>query len=355
MNSGVSYLSYPEDQPTPPYTLKPDNSYFLIVLHDVQAYFDAGFGARPRYLTISSSVDGSFLEQATQSLHQVTTLQKNVPTRIGFRSNLTDWLPARATDSVKLTLKYIVARDTPFKNLVDRMEQVDLVAKLTLIRMDLAVAAKVSQIAGKLLSFLMQEGQSQDIFGLTADFNVQEMTAGYYTIFSSGEPVSKWPTNVRIDKQGRLSGEQYLLDRLNYAVFKVLALPRRGEEIARNEAWWELLQVAKRKALASFPQDDAERRQLLVDWHAALSDVHRMANENANGYLLVEIRQLITEAEVEVKEYLFPGTRESEQELPPKLQEVLGLRSEQELYDSLRDYHDALEASRQLVTLYSEA
>ncbi len=352
MTTGVSYLTYPQEQPAPPYALQPDNSYFLVVLHEVQAYFAAGFGARPRYLTISSSVNGSFLDQTTQSLHQITTLRKNVPTRVAFRSNLTDWLPARATDSVSLTLKYIVTRDTPFTQLVDQIDQVDLVAKLSLLRMDLAVAAKVSQIAGKLLGFLMQEGQSQDIFRLTADLNVQEMAAGYYTIFASQEPAANWPKEVRIDNQGRLLGEQYLLDRLNYAVLKVLTLPRRGEEIARGEAWWELLQAAKRKVLAGYPQDDEQRRQLLAEWHTLLADVHRSANETANGYLLTEIRQLFTEAEVEVKEHLFPGTRESEQELPPKMQTVFGVHAEQDLYDSLRDYHDALEASRQLVSLY---
>src|SRR5579885_3745435 len=124
MPTGVGSLQYPE-QPPPPFALDPDNSYFLVKLHDAQAFFDAGWLIKPGVITISSSVESSFQSKspAVRSVYQVTTLQKNVPCRLGLSFNLTDWLPARTTDWLHVTLDYTVVQDTPIKDLLDRSEE----------------------------------------------------------------------------------------------------------------------------------------------------------------------------------------------------------------------------------------
>ncbi len=79
MATGVSPLYYP-DQPTPNFNQEIDNSYFLVKLHDTQAFFQANWLAKPGLLILSSSVESSFQPNSpTQSLHKISTLQKNIP------------------------------------------------------------------------------------------------------------------------------------------------------------------------------------------------------------------------------------------------------------------------------------
>lgn len=351
MPTGISPLYYPERQPKPRQGVKPDNSYFLVKLHAIQAFFEAGWLVKPGFLTLSSSVESTFQPgQATQSLHQVTTLSKNIPHQVGFRTNLTDWLPARATDTLRITLNYTVTQDTPFKELVDQMEQVGLVAKLSLVRPDWAVAVKVSEITGRLLSYLLQEGRTRDVFNLTMDLNIPELRAGYYVVFGSPKQ-TRWPTEIWIDDQAQLGGEAYLFDRLCYAIINVLALPRRGEEVARGEPWWELLQTGKEQVLDAYPLDEQERRQVLADWRSTLAKVRDLASKE-HGCLLLEIREIIQAAQVEIEQKLFPVTSQADQELPEDWQTLLEVRTEGELQDSVRDYQDALQASQRLMAQY---
>src|SRR5258708_6003261 len=107
MTTGASFPFYPE-QPTPPFTLALDDSYFLVRLHDAQAFFSASRFTKPKYLLISSSVENSFHPGSppVQSLHQVSSLTRNVPCRLGLSFNLTDWLPARTTDWLRIKLDY---------------------------------------------------------------------------------------------------------------------------------------------------------------------------------------------------------------------------------------------------------
>jgi hypothetical protein len=352
MQTGVSPLYYPEEQPTIEYELHPDNSYYLVKLHAVQSYFKAGWLTRPGFLTLSSSVQSSFRpDQATQSLYQVTSLRKNTPHQLGYRPNLTDWLPARNTDTLRLTLNYTVTQDTPFKDLVDNMQEVGLVAKLSLVRPDWAVAVKVSEISGRLLSYLLQEGKTHNVFSLTVDLNLQELKTGYYVVFGSPQE-SRWPSEVSINDQGQLDGEHYLFDRLCYAVIKVLALPRRGEEVARGEPWWELLQTGKEQVLDSFPFiDDKERQQIIIDWRSTLTKVRDLARKE-HGCLVVEIREMIQAAQVEVEQKLFPVSPQADQELPQEWQNLLEVSTEGQLQDSVRDYQDALKVSERLVEHY---
>jgi len=351
MPTGVSPIYYPE-QPKPLCSLALDDSYVLVRLHEAQAFFEAGWLVKPGFLTFSSSVESSFQPGSpAQSLHQISTLQKNAPCRLGLSPNLTDWLPARATDWLRVSLKYIVVQDKPFSELVDQMGKIGLAAKVSLVRPDWAVAVKVSEIVGRLLSYLLREGGQHKIFSLTTDLNLASLQAGYYAVIGSHSDEG-WPTVLRVDASGRLTDRNgNLLLRHSYAVVQVLALPRRGQEVARDEPWCELLQAAREQALAA---DPAHWRKALGDWQAALAQVHVLARRD-RGYLLNEIRQMIQAAQMEVEASLSPSTKGEAyglEELPGDWQVLLGVRTGPELQRAVRDYQDALGVSQRLMAQY---
>lgn len=354
MPTGVSSIFYPE-QPKPLSDLELDNSYFLVRLHDAQAFFDAGWLVKPGFLIFSSSVESSFQPGSpTQSLHQISALQKNTPCHLGVSTNLTDWLPSRAADSLKVILKYTVVQDTPFKELVDQMSQIGLAAKVSLVRPDWAVAVRVSEIVGRLLSYFLREGSQHEIFSLTIDLNLASLQAGYHAVIGSHSDEG-WPASLRVDANGRLTDlNGHMLPRHSYAVVEVLVLPRRGPEIARDEPWWELLQAGKEQVLDAYPADEQERRKLLDEWRSILAQVRVLARKE-RGYLLKEINQIIRAAQVKVEEKLLPKTTVEAfdaDELPGDWQDLLGVRTGRELRQSVRHYQDAMEVSRKLLKQY---
>jgi hypothetical protein len=73
------------------------------------------------------------------------------------------------------------------------------------------------------------------------------------------------------------------------------------------------------------------------------------------GYLLREIADIIRTAQVEVEERLLPKTTAEAKGLdvlPEDWQELLSVRTGQELRHSVRDYHTALAVSKRLVEQY---
>src|SRR2546422_832977 len=106
----------------------------------------------------SEKVFFSFKSPQPARFSKLLTFRRNVPCRLGLSFNLTDWLPARTTDWLHITLDYMVMQDTPIKNLLDKMSAARLTSKLSLISADWAVAVKVSEIVGRLLSNLLGEG-----------------------------------------------------------------------------------------------------------------------------------------------------------------------------------------------------
>lgn len=354
MPIGVGPLQYPQ-QPDPSCDLELDNSYFLVKLHDAQAFFEAGWLQRPGFLTLASSVESSFQPGSpTQSLHQIATLQKNVPCHLGLGINLTDWLPARAADSLRITLNYTVVQDEPFKELVGQMGRIDLAAKVSLVRPDWAVAVKVSEIAGRLLSYLLREGSQHEILTLAMDLNLANLKAGYHAAIGSHGDAG-WPTALHVDANGRLTDQKgHLLMRHSYAVVQVLALPRRGEEMARGEPWWELLQRGKEQVQDAYLPDKQARNKAMDEWLSTLAQVRELTRQE-RGYLWREIQDIIRAAQVEVEKRLLPATRIESFEpetLSTTWQDLLGVRTRQELWESAWDYQNALEVSQQLMEQY---
>ena len=168
-------------------------------LHEAQVFYDSWWPFASGSLACSSSVECSFpsAKQSVQSLHQTASFIKNEECQLGLSVNLTDWLPARATDSVHLEVRYNVLWNSPVASLMEHLDKNELVAKVSLLRPDWAAALKVSVIAGKLLSFLMGEGKKEEPFALKADLNVSNLKAGFYAVVGSNKQ-QVWPTTLQI-------------------------------------------------------------------------------------------------------------------------------------------------------------
>jgi len=352
MPTGTS-TAYQLDVPPGSGPLPLDASYYLVRLHDAQAFFPAGWLVKAGYLLFSTTVQSSFQpDQPTQSLHRVATLQKNVPCHLGVSVNLTDWLPARSADTLHLSLRYTAVQDTPFKTLVDQMDKLGLVARVSVVRPDVAAAIKVSQIVGRLLSVGLGEGSQHEIFSLELDLNVSSLRTGYCAIVGSSTD-ERWPTGVVLDRAGRLVERgEYPLERLCYAVLEVLALERRGQEAARAEPWWEILQAGKDQALAAAPTTPAERQRVLAEWKSNLSRTRALARSD-RAFLLSEIDQIIHLAELEVESSLTAIAAESSglDAYPADWQSLLDVASRAELRESVADYQAALERSAAIASV----
>lgn len=132
------------------------------------------------------------------------------------------------------------------------MTQLKLSAKVSAISPELAVAIKVSEIVGKLLSLFLNEGGRHEIFPLKMDINLSSLRTGYHAVIGSYDDTD-WPESLRIDKNERLTDKNgKILERMSYAVTKVLSIPRLGIESVRDEAWWELLQAGKEHSGCSY-------------------------------------------------------------------------------------------------------
>ncbi|TFH50051.1 MAG: hypothetical protein E4G89_03930 [Methanothrix sp.] len=239
---------------------------------------------------------------------------------------------------------------------MERMDGLGLVAQLTTARPDLKAAIKVSQIAGRLLSLSLNEGGSQEIFRLAIDLPMIDLKAGYYASVGSQKDLP-WPERLKITGDGQntcLVSSEGDLDRFSYAVIQVLAFKRRGEEMAREEAWWELLQAGKEQALDACPIDEAEGRKVWESWRSTLAQAKRMAFKD-RIFLKEEIAEIFKKAQVEVQQSLTSSkTPEAygDRELSEEWQKILGVRTEEELYSSVKDYQEALELSKRLVESY---
>jgi hypothetical protein len=355
MPSGVSDPYYPI-QPDPVYPFELDNGYFLIKLRSAQAFFPAGLLTQVDSLLLSSSVESTFMSgPAAQSLHKLTMIRKNTPSHLGVNTNLTDWLPARATDTVKITLNYTVTRGAPIKALVDRIEQLDLAAKVSVVRPDVAVAVKVTQIVANLLSSLLQEGGQTDVFTLAMDLNVADLKSGYYAVIGSRTD-EVWPNMLQVDGNGRLTDRWgHDLSRHSYVVIQVLTLKRRGSEVLRDETWGELLQVGKDQALSAAFGTEEERSKALQNWRANLTQVRMLARKD-RAFLQKEVDGIIADAQLEVEQKLLSRTAQEATGLddlyPDEWQEVLGVSNPQDLRRTVRDYQDALKLSESLMQQY---
>jgi len=354
MPTGSSYRYYPT-QDNPGQLLAFGNSYFLIKLHDAQAFFSANMLQQAGVLLVSSSVESSLSQSGpTKSLHKLTSLKKNTPHRLGINTNLTKWLPSIETDSLRVNLQCKVLHGSPIKSLVEKMEGLHLESALSLIRPDIAVVATVTQIVGHLLSFFAQEGTETIVFSLDMDLNLSDLKVGYSAVLGShtDEP---YPNILEI-KHGQLSlpgGHE--LTRYSYAVIEVRTVPRLTPDFARRQVWGELLYECRDTALNATIRNEDDRLEALQRWFFGLEQVRAFARKD-HSFLEREVSELIAEAQLLVEPKLEPPLETYGVDIiPVEWQPILGFSTPQELRDAVRDYQDAVQLSEQLLQKYAQA
>ncbi|GEM_PF-1267007 len=356
MPTGTSSVYFPLEMDSA-YPIELDNSYFLVKLHEAQAFFEAGLLAKPSYLIFTSEIKSTFLPERTiKSLHHISALQKNTPCRMGLGFNLTDWLPARSADTLHLSINYAVIQDAPIKDFMDLVGKLGLNAMLSMARPDMAVAMKISEIAGRILSFSLKEGKSQEIFQLNLDLNLATLKSGYYVVLGSHKN-EEWPDGINVDSWNPFflaDSNGHRLERHSYAVFQVLALKRKDEEMLRDEVWWELLQSGKQQVLDTVLTDDRELKKALNEWQLTLRQVRRLAARE-RSFLLNEIQDIIRNAQLEVQESLSMGIvpeAYGDKTFPEMWQDILSAKTEEELKVYAAEYKESLRLSKQLLSQY---
>lgn len=353
MPTGSSHLYYP-NQDNSGSLLAFDDSYFLIKLHDAQAYFSANLLQQPGVLLVSSSVESSFSQSSpTKSLHRLISLRKNTPHLLGINTNLTKWLPSIEADSLHMNFECKVLHGTPIKSLVDKMDSLQLESVLSLLRPDMAVAASVAKIVGSLLSFFAQEGKETIVFSLDMDINLSGLQVGYNAVLGShtDEP---YPNTLEI-KHGQLSklgGRE--LSHYSYVVIEARTIPRLNPEIARRQVWGELLYECRDTVLNATIKNKGDRSEALQRWFFGLEQVRSLARKD-RSFLGCEVSALIAEAQLAVDQKLQTNQEVyGIDEIPSEWQPVLGFSTFQQLRESVRDYQDAVVLSEKLLREYAQ-
>jgi hypothetical protein len=367
MPVGVHAPIFPRNQPAAEYPLIKDDCYFLIRLHRAQVYHHSAakglltsFRPQPRFLTVGTTVQSSHGNNpAVRSLHRCEEFVPNAPYQPGWHGNLTDWLPAGNTDWIKVKVQYTITRTSPLAGIIKLIDQNGLLAKLSLLSTEWAVALKVAEIVTELASTWEKDHADVTVFNLDTQFNVSTLQSGYHITLGS-EVDTPWPEadSLSVTADGQLQDTKGLLSSLNYAVFQALALPRRGMEAVRGQAWGQLLQIVADRIQLRGPNNDPERRKANAEWRATLERVNDLAQAD-RSFLRSEIQQVIRQFHQQLEPILalptrLQGTLEAgDGGFPNEWQELLGVQSVQELQLRVDAYSRLIEATRPFRARYS--
>jgi hypothetical protein len=273
-----------------------------------------------------------------------------------LQPNLTAWLPARTKESVSVGVTYTVARDPAFGAVLDQAGKLGLVNELSLLNPQLAVALKVTEIVGRLLDALNRAGGEDHLLAMAVDLNMAELEAGYYAVLGSLDK-QEWPRNaLRLAQNGSFDANTASrLEQLSYVLLRVLRLPTQAAEDYPGEPWWQALQAALDTVRDAVPAEDTAK--VLTEWKANMRQVRALGRQ-AHAFHVAEIQARLQTAQLEVLDLLGLGAAKQAapgmgELLPAELRDLLGVQTEEELDQSVRDYDDALQATRLLLDTYA--
>jgi len=323
-----------------------DDCYFQIALHAAQVFVALPGLSQTTHLVCSTEVGSTFLpDHYVRSIHKVETVQKNRPCPLGLSVVLTDWMPAIADKTIRVSLKLVAVRDKPFGKLTDTIEQLDLSSALSLLAPQIGTGIKIATIVGKMLGTILEEGATKNVLELAVDLPVHDMRAGYWAVIAPDTSGDR-PIALHLRPGGLLDDPKApFSERNTYAVLKVRARERRGPEAARATAWWSTLQDGLRQVrrLAP-PAAEKDRRKANGIWLDTLERAERLAEED-RSFLLSEIRQIFQVHEQGVQRMLHPPTvfeATGGAAFSEERQRLLGVRDEAELDRAVASYQQAL-------------
>lgn len=356
MTTGTTPFLYPDRQPPNQTTIQPGNHYYQFRLHEANAFFNASWFAGLEVLLLVSEVESTIHpDTVIRSLHAVKTAKRNQSCQMGLRLNLTSWLPARSSDSCKITIKYIGIQSSPTKNFVEQLQESGLSVVVSMLEPEWQVALKVSDIVGKMTSYLLREGFAHELFAVTHEFNLDSLKTGYYAAIGHA-PNEEVTSNLIWGPQQKLlsKGGRRPVENLSYATLRVAMQTRMGEEVVRHEPWWQILKTAKDEIVdgefslsgSSTADKTVELMQL---WGDALRQAKKLIREDKR-YLSIEVKDIFASFSQEIKEKLDPPrTRQSfgETSIPIAWQPFLDVSTLEELENRAANYKEELQWSQE--------
>jgi hypothetical protein len=319
-----------------------NDSYFQVALYSAQAYVALPFLSQIACLVCAAEVGSNYLENhRIHSLYKVETIKKNQPSPLGLSVDLTEWLPVIPDKKVKVNVKLVAVRDQPFGKLTDAMSDLGLVSSLSLFGPHISEGLRITGIAGKILSTVLDEGAQDNLLSLDVDLSVAELSSGYWAMINPATP-GDVATGLRLRSGGRLDDPKAAFSEQNtYAVLKVRALERRGPEAARLTDWGTTLAEGLRQVqrLAG-SGTDRDRRKANSVWLDTIDHAQSLAQED-RSFLQNEIREVLQYYELEKRNLLAPETISEStggEELNEDLQHILGVQDEGELARAVAGY-----------------
>jgi hypothetical protein len=350
MTIGTTPFQYPtKQQPANRIQIQPGQYYYQFRLREASAIFNASWLRDLDCLLVISEITSTLYPgDVVRSLHTVKTAQRNKPCQMGLTKNLTDWLPARATDSCTITIKYIGIQSSPIKDFLAHIEKSGLDAVVSALAPKWEVALKVSDIVGKAISYLLQEGSPQELFSVTQQFNINSLQTGYYAALGCTKD-SDLSFHLFLDSQQRLFYEKDRkpVENLSYAILEVAAL-----KVVRQEPWWQILESVKNEIIreCDLTTELALERvnELKRRWYDTLSLVEKLTCQD-RGYILAEVKDILRLFSDEVLRKLrSPKTLQSfgSDSIPSSWQHLLQVSTSKELHQCAIDYQYELQWSQ---------
>ncbi len=341
-------LHYPTRQPSlpPGAKLEPDDSYFLLRLHESCALLQSWRWGQAGTLMLKTSVQDSIHNFPRLDLHQINYIRYNQMTRLAAQINLTDWLPLYSSDVLHLELQYLLVKDKRLKELLDKIAKIDLSTKLMAIRWEVGVGLLVAELFGHVLNHLLQEGQIEQIFAIQVDLNVEKLQPGFM-IATEDNYLGAIPTEFIITEHENLVLKNqygYPFEETSYAVFELLPRRRLGERHWRETVWGQILLEGQQEALKAKTKREAERQKALNEFVELCYYARKIAAKDLR-FISRHIEEIAINLEKQIEAQFFGQqsfTPESAELLPETWQRAFNRQTSAQLEVAVEYYYEAL-------------
>lgn len=344
----TSRLYYPTQQPPLPAGAKiiADDSYFLLRLHDSQVVVNTRGWGEAGTVLLKTSIKSDIHDQFVTGLHKVESVRKRTATRLAAQIELTDWLPAYGGDALQLELHYILVKNDPLKQLLDKIAAVGLSTKLTAIKWEVGIGVKVTEMLGRAFSYLLEEGQAEEVFRLQADLNVDKLQPGFIVAADTHYP-GTIPTQFIITEREDLVLKNQFghpLDETTYAVLEMLPRKRLNERYWRESTWGEVLLAGFNEARRTRRKREEDKIKALEEFVEVCYYASKVAATDRR-FIRNHVDEIMGMLEQELESEFFgqeSAALKSPQPLPKNWQRAFNFQTDVQLQAAVEHYQEAL-------------
>lgn len=360
MNS--SRLYYPTEQPKVlrEIKIKLDDSYFLVRLHDSQVVLPANipWWGNAGTVLLKTSCRSDQLEQTLVGLHKVDAVKYNQASRLAAQINLTDWLPAYSGDHLNVQLNYTLIKNKSLRQLLDKIAEINLAVKLMPLGWEVSLGVKITEMLGRIYSHLIEEGESQEVFHLETDLNLDVLKCGFQVAADSSQ-AAKLEQFIITDRRDLILKNQFghVVEDASFVILEVQALKRLSEVHWRDTAWGMLLLDGKEEALRVRRGGSKEKEKALKAFVEVCYYAGKAANRD-HRFIRRHIDEIAAAIESELKRRFFSQEsylNNSQDSLPEAWQRAFNVKTVGQLEAVVDFYHSALADSKVWLTHYNIA